>query len=1021
MNNELVNSIKAVNKTAENKTVKEVTMNSNGKLIMFSDGSKNKETGSICYGLCGYIDNVMVVRKNGVILNPDDDQLKGQQVPGELQACIEAVKIAHDYNISATLFVDYDGILHWLNVNGYSQWKANKTYTRSFITWMKENNKLVDIQWIKGHANITGNEEADRLATLASHGQIIEEINITKEVVVNTPTQHSFPYKAVIAFTSEMRQTISPYITQTGNVLPMAEGWTAFDELGIRTAKMSHVKDLPADMIPIGPHVCVVEDDFELVKNIFGKNAANCGAYSTKFANAFLHKVTFKANISHRIGIDDGNAWHNREMITELGGDRSAVYNFIAIASGKTGIAKGASIPSNKVTTMTFHDSCLKGLDIKDGDEVTVFFYKEHEELDYSMGRQVLQYMTDNKLFRETADKALDEIEAKCGNIEDILTLRDGDDNIIYDYKIATLKKTESLQHFAAHNRAAKDAVLKYASKLAMGNVKMSALPIIAIRGLKKGQVGLYYGDEKHPETLTCLRYPVLSPAGIRRMKVVNLSTLLHDEMLDNLYIEGIAISKEDEHNFQHDYDGDALAFGNELDGIGRLAYPFDSEQSWVKTYKRRSLEYSYDQLTERLVYATHVKHEIPALICSYEYYVAKRDYSNAAMFATLAHNHIDGIKKEVVVGSGEGEMPVEVFNVLRDPECRAWPLIFSMKKGFTSTEAFYNAKRRERIKPMFESILPVDSLACHVYNRVDKILADMPAEYPNSSFVNLYGNGDRMTANEMREFAAIERRYRDACVSTEENHIRRSLLSAVHAEIDSFAKRIGSKKVIGLWQSKCSRRVLRDGSEVETNGRNVIPARMIAAVFAEALNYKVSAKLVFNIARNPEAEDPRIGMIAEIIGNKFVCGGTQYHIYADQMTKLTGFHNIRIREIGDTYKLDKAARESTIVKSIRIIAEPVTDRNFDDTIRVRVTEDDEQITCNVVFNEKVETFMFGGITIDEAKAYAILHFLKNKQYDHPIRLEYSSESVVDIIRTNISDYRVGHYPIIPVLRMEQK
>ena len=126
----------------------------------FTDGSFNQETGFFGYG--GFLINgdekyILQGKSN------DEDLVSMRNVAGELLGAQSAIQEAMNQGLpEITIFYDYLGIEMWAT----GEWKRNKQGTQDYYDFIQKAKETIDIHFmkVKGHANIEGNEEADRLA-----------------------------------------------------------------------------------------------------------------------------------------------------------------------------------------------------------------------------------------------------------------------------------------------------------------------------------------------------------------------------------------------------------------------------------------------------------------------------------------------------------------------------------------------------------------------------------------------------------------------------------------------------------------------------------------------------------------------------------------------------------------------------------------------------------------------------------------------------------------------------------------
>ena len=139
----------------------------------FTDGSFNQETGFFGYG--GFLINgdekyILQGKSN------DEDLVSMRNVAGELLGAQSAIQEAMNQGLpEITIFYDYLGIEMWAT----GEWKRNKQGTQDYYDFIQKAKETIDIHFmkVKGHANIEGNEEADRLAKEAVGILIEDEFN----------------------------------------------------------------------------------------------------------------------------------------------------------------------------------------------------------------------------------------------------------------------------------------------------------------------------------------------------------------------------------------------------------------------------------------------------------------------------------------------------------------------------------------------------------------------------------------------------------------------------------------------------------------------------------------------------------------------------------------------------------------------------------------------------------------------------------------------------------------------------
>ncbi|MBP57184.1 MAG: ribonuclease HI [Rhodobiaceae bacterium] len=139
----------------------------NKKVDIYTDGACSGNPGPGGWGVLIELDN-----KN-IELSGGDKETTNNRM--ELMAAIKALEeINKDYEI--TLYTDSnyvkDGITSWISNWKKNNWKtANKKDVKNKELWMRLDEAIKDKNiswiWVKGHAGIAGNEQADYLARSA--------------------------------------------------------------------------------------------------------------------------------------------------------------------------------------------------------------------------------------------------------------------------------------------------------------------------------------------------------------------------------------------------------------------------------------------------------------------------------------------------------------------------------------------------------------------------------------------------------------------------------------------------------------------------------------------------------------------------------------------------------------------------------------------------------------------------------------------------------------------------------------
>ena len=164
---EQVSGNKKVDTISENlnsKIDEKIANLSEDEIVAFVDGSYNPEAEKAGFG-------TIIISKGGDKYTSyksfgkqfSEDLIALGNVAAELEGVKEAVEVAVSSKKSKiTIYYDYSGIEMWAT----KQWKANKKLTQSYVEFMQEKMKQIDIEFVKvpAHSGISYNEEADALA-----------------------------------------------------------------------------------------------------------------------------------------------------------------------------------------------------------------------------------------------------------------------------------------------------------------------------------------------------------------------------------------------------------------------------------------------------------------------------------------------------------------------------------------------------------------------------------------------------------------------------------------------------------------------------------------------------------------------------------------------------------------------------------------------------------------------------------------------------------------------------------------
>lgn len=153
------------------------------RIEIFTDGSHFKHgDGYLGIGVFCIYDN----KEYKLSKNCDENLLKEYGITetnvsnptGEFVAFAETLKLLRSVknNYVFVFKIDYEGVGKWMN----NEWKCKKPYIKKIKekcdAYLKEINGKVEIEHVKGHSKIYGNEQADKLAKCREEIDTISEL-----------------------------------------------------------------------------------------------------------------------------------------------------------------------------------------------------------------------------------------------------------------------------------------------------------------------------------------------------------------------------------------------------------------------------------------------------------------------------------------------------------------------------------------------------------------------------------------------------------------------------------------------------------------------------------------------------------------------------------------------------------------------------------------------------------------------------------------------------------------------------
>ena len=155
--------------------------------MVYTDGSCYNRDGSGGWGFVVLKNHKIVFRKNGQATDTTSNQM-------EMQAVLEALRYIHGHHkfvhriiIRSDSSYVVNGMNDWIHKWALRGWcNSNGDPIKNIDIWKElrdiRTRCLTYVQWVKGHAGIYGNEEADRLAGLGRKGILVRSI-LKKKVI----------------------------------------------------------------------------------------------------------------------------------------------------------------------------------------------------------------------------------------------------------------------------------------------------------------------------------------------------------------------------------------------------------------------------------------------------------------------------------------------------------------------------------------------------------------------------------------------------------------------------------------------------------------------------------------------------------------------------------------------------------------------------------------------------------------------------------------------------------------------
>ena len=141
---------------------------SNGRVIMYVDGSYQDATGKPCISWAFEVweGTTSLHAAAGVI--SDEHLLSLRNVAGECEAARQGLRWCHTHaHRTVEVRFDYQGVSAWPT----GSWRAKLPFTQQYAQDIQEMASQLSISWkdVRGHSGEVGNERVDRMARTAIH------------------------------------------------------------------------------------------------------------------------------------------------------------------------------------------------------------------------------------------------------------------------------------------------------------------------------------------------------------------------------------------------------------------------------------------------------------------------------------------------------------------------------------------------------------------------------------------------------------------------------------------------------------------------------------------------------------------------------------------------------------------------------------------------------------------------------------------------------------------------------------
>jgi len=149
------------------------------KIHAYTDGSYRLSDESFSYGAIILFADHNVILSQRIFNKPEE--AKSRNVAGEIYGAAKVMEYAYKHQVKElVIHHDYEGVGAWAT----KKWKAKIELTKKYVDFFTKVSQKVDITfvWVKAHTGNEFNEQADRLANLATKKNVCRKVKKDERV-----------------------------------------------------------------------------------------------------------------------------------------------------------------------------------------------------------------------------------------------------------------------------------------------------------------------------------------------------------------------------------------------------------------------------------------------------------------------------------------------------------------------------------------------------------------------------------------------------------------------------------------------------------------------------------------------------------------------------------------------------------------------------------------------------------------------------------------------------------------------